>query len=133
MGSRHKGEATCLNRAEGESVTPVQHLHPTAGPHPYPHIHESSSEATGIIFSECQQTLFSMMGFMLFKQIHHSSMINRICILMNRDEVVQRRSQEGALVQRQQLPKLLHMRTETLLQKAKLSDFLEWLHSTGLL
>lgn len=88
MGSRHKGEATCLNRAEGESVTPVQHLHQTAGPHPSLHIHESSSGATVIIFSECQHTLFGMMGFMVFKQIYHSSVIHRICILMDLDEVV---------------------------------------------
>jgi len=88
MGSRHKGEGTCLNRAEGESVTRVQHLHQTAGPLSSPRIRESSSAATVITFSECQQTLFGMMGFIVFKQIHHSSIINRICILMNLDEVV---------------------------------------------
>ena len=88
MGSRHKGEASCLNGAEGGSVAPVQHLHQTAGPRPPPRIHESSGRATVIIFSEGQQTLSSTMGFMVFKQIHHSSVTNRICILMNLDEVV---------------------------------------------
>lgn len=55
MGSRHRGEATCLNRAEGESVTLVQHLHHSAGPRPCPPIHGSSSRAPVIMFSECQE------------------------------------------------------------------------------
>lgn len=88
MGSRHEDEATCLSRAEGESVTPVEHLHHTTGPRPSPRIHKSSGGATVNIFRERQQMLFGTMGFMVFKQIHHSRVINRICILMNLDEVV---------------------------------------------
>lgn len=44
MGSRHRGEAACLNRAEGESVTLVQHLHPSAGPRPLPLLRDQAVE-----------------------------------------------------------------------------------------
>lgn len=97
MGSRRKGEATCLNRAQSESVTLAQnlsiskHQNHAAVPGPSSDIHEPSCGAPVMIFTECQQT-FSVMGFKAFKQIHHSSTMNRISILMKLDEAVQKRS-----------------------------------------